>query len=240
MVFYVLSFGDWNLGIHQCNFGGSSMPFTTDQFLGVFQQYNLSLWPIQVFLNLLGFIAVFLVFFRKAYSDRVISLILALLWLWTGIVYHLIYFSSINPAANVFGALVILQGLLFAYDGVIRNKMNFGYSSGYFSAIGAILIIYALFLYPAIGYLIGHVFPTAPTFGLPCPTTIFTFGMLLLTVGKLPLRLLVIPFLWSLLGFTAALSFGIYEDLGLLISGILTATLVLVRNRMAAAPQQAS
>jgi hypothetical protein len=41
------------------------------------------------------------------------GIILAFLWLWMGIVYHFIYFSQINPAAKFFGALFILQGLLF-------------------------------------------------------------------------------------------------------------------------------
>ncbi|WP_414541485.1 DUF6064 family protein [Nostoc sp. CCY0012] len=29
-------------------------------------------------------------------------------------------------------------------------------------------------MYPLIGYALGRIFPTSPTFGVPCPTTIFT------------------------------------------------------------------
>jgi hypothetical protein len=76
------------------------------------------------------------------------------------------------------------------------------------------LILYALILYPIVGSLLGHVYPSSPTFGLPCPTTIFTFGMLL-WVRKPPLIVLIIPVLWSIVGFSAALQLGIKEDIGL-------------------------
>jgi hypothetical protein len=43
--------------------------------------------------------------------------------------------------------------------------------------------------------------------------------------------LIVIPLLWSIIGFMAALNFGIYEDIGLLIAGVCGSFLVLIRNR---------
>jgi hypothetical protein len=82
-----------------------------------------------------------------------------------------------------------------------------------------------------LGYLFGHVYPKSPTFGLPCPTTIFTFGLLLWTKTKFPKAVLVIPFLWSLIGFSAALTMGIHEDIGLLVAGVLGTVLLLLRER---------
>jgi hypothetical protein len=38
---------------------------------------------------------------------------------------------------------------------------------------------------------------------------------------KLPMPILVIPFLWSIIGSIAALKLGIHEDTGLLVAGIL-------------------
>jgi uncharacterized protein DUF6064 len=44
----------------------------------------------------------------------------------------------------------------------------------------------------------GHRYPEMPMFGVtPCPVTIFTFGLLLLTVRPVPRSLFVIPFVWS-------------------------------------------
>jgi len=66
---------------------------------------------------------------------------------------------------------------------------------------------------------------------LPCPTTIFTFGVLLFANKKVPPHLLFIPLLWSVIGFTAALNLTIYEDIGLLVAGLITLILLLFSNR---------
>ena len=96
---------------------------------------------------------------------------------------------------------------------------------------GIILVVFALVVYPLLGYASGHRYPFSPTFGLPCPTTIFTFGMLLMANKKFPVAILIIPFLWSIIGFTAAYHFWILEDTGLLAAGIIALPLILWRNR---------
>lgn len=147
-----------------------------------------------------------------------------------GIVYHLVYFTAINKAAYLFGSLFIVQGLLFAYFGM-RDRLSFWFERGWYGILGGVLMLFALLIYPLIGYFNGHIYPAAPTFGLPCPTTIFTFGMFLLSDRKLPVTLLVIPFLWSIIGFMAAFSLGISEDAGLLVSGLISVSVIVLRNR---------
>jgi len=137
-----------------------------------------------------------------------------------GLVYHIIFFTQINPAAYLFGALFILESILIVYYGIIRRKLELVYNKDLFSYSGITLILFAIVIYPLIGFSVGHIYPASPTFGLPCPTTIFTFGILLFNKGKLPVGLIIIPVIWSLIGFTAALKLGIYEDTGLLIAGI--------------------
>jgi Family of unknown function (DUF6064) len=49
------------------------------------------------------------------------------------------------------------------------------------------LTIYAAALYPLLGLAMGHPSSELPMFGVtPCPVTIFTFGMLLLTDNLSP------------------------------------------------------
>ena len=141
------------------------------------------------------------------------------------------YFTAINKAAYLFGVADVIQGVLFLIAGVVRNKLFFQYRSDTYGIIGAAFICYAMVIYPLIGYILGHVYPYSPTFGLPCPLTIFTFGLLLWTQDKLPISIIVIPFLWSIIGFTAALSLGIYEDVGLLLAGVVASAMIVVRNR---------
>lgn len=203
------------------------IPFSIDEFLSVFENYNQSLWPIQLILYGLAFSAIFLVIGNKAGFSRIVFSILTLLWIWMGLVYHIFYFTSINKAAYLFGVLFILQGLIFLYFGVVKQKIELKTGIKLYEGIGIVLIGYALVLYPFIGYRLGHVYPKTPTIGVPCPTTIFTFGILLFSVKRIPWYLIIIPFLWSVIGFFAAMSLTIKEDFGLVIAGI-TASVILL------------
>jgi len=207
------------------------LPFTTEQFLAVFERYNLAIWPLQIVAYALGLIAVALAYRPVRASGRIICAILAIFWLWMGAVYHLAYFSEINGAAIVFGALFVVQGVLWLLVGVVRPRIVFRAGLSASSMVGASLILYAVVAYPIIGTLLGHGFPRSPSFGVaPCPTTIFTFGLLLWTRARPPTYVLAIPLIWSAIGFSAAFTLGIYEDIGLPIAGVLGTTLLLWRD----------
>lgn len=209
-----------------------TLPFTVDQFLGVFQNYNLAMWPAHLVAYALGLAAVFCVMKKRPYSDLLVNLILGIFWIWNGALYHITYFSSINKAAYVFGALFVAQGLLFIVLGVFKNKITYEFTPNLSSVTGILFILYAMLIYPLAGYLLGHGYPFSPAFGLaPCPTTIFTFGMMLLAVKTLPRGMILIPLVWSLIGFSAALNLGITEDAGLLAAGILGSIMIFFEKR---------
>lgn len=204
------------------------MPFTVEQFLAVFAQYNQSVWPMQAVLVLAASAAVGFAFTS---ANRIVALLLAGLWWWTGDVYHWLFFSRINRAAWLFGLLFMTQGALFFILGVVRKELQFQVRWDARGILGGAFIVYALLLYPMLGQMLGHMYPAAPTFGAPCPITIFTFGMLLWLEGKVKLWLLVIPLLWSLLGLSAAVSLGMLEDFALPLAGLITVALSVWRNR---------
>ena len=206
------------------------MPFTTEQFIRVFEKYNQTIFPMQFVLTLVGIVAVGLAVSRKPFANKIISGLLGFLWLWAGIIYHLIFFTKISPPAYAFGAVFVFQGWLFLYEGVVRNRLSFRASQKFYGFLGAVFITYALVIYPLIGYALGRFFPASPTFGTPCPTTIFTFGLLLWTDKKIPSSLLIVPILWSIVGTSAALSFGIKEDFGLLIAGTIGTASIIWQN----------
>ncbi|MBV6441861.1 MAG: hypothetical protein DYG98_23380 [Haliscomenobacteraceae bacterium CHB4] len=204
----------------------NSIPFTTEQFLEVFKDYNLAVWPMPVVLYVMAVFAVFLGTRKAPASDKVVTFILAFFWLWMGGMYHISFFAEINKAAYIFGALFVVQAAMFYYH---KKDLVFRFHRDVYGITGAVLMFFALVVYPMWSYVSGHDFPAIPTFGLPCPTTIFTFGMLLWTDKKCPLSLLAIPLLWSLIGFSAVVLLGMTEDAGLLVAG-LTATALLVRR----------
>ena len=207
------------------------LPFTVEQFLDVIAQYNQAVWPAQIFLNMLAVAAVIFALFKVKSYDKMISGILGAFWLWMGIVYHLVFFTDINKGAYLFGVLFIVQGLIFIFAGMINDKLSFQFKGDMYNLFGILFIVYALILYPIIGHQMGHVYPEQPTFGLPCPTTIFTFGILLWASSQIPKYMLVIPLLWSLIGLSAAINLTIQEDYGLLIAGMLGTILIIIRDR---------
>jgi hypothetical protein len=210
-----------------------SIPFTIDQFLTVFRDYNLAIWPAQIIGYLLAAIALILVVRRRKHSDRSAAAILALFWIWTGVVYHIVFFSSINRAAILFGSLFILQGVVLTVFGVIRGEMVLVTDRSTRRLVAYAFVLYAAVLYPLLATVFGHVYPEMPVFPItPCPLTIFTFGILLLMTNRVRWYLWIIPFVWSLIGSTAAFRLSMYEDFGLLVSGLLGLILILSGNRI--------
>jgi hypothetical protein len=196
------------------------LPFTIEQFFGVFRLYNITVWPAQVFLVLLAVLAVIFITLRRPWSGVAVSAILALLWVWLGAAYHLAFFARINPVAYGFGTLSIFGGLLFAWHGVIHRRIEFAFARGIHTGLGIVLLAFSLVAYPVWSTLAGHGYPELPTFGLPCPTTIFTIGVLALASGRNMRAVLVVPILWSLVGSQAAFLLDVKPDFGLLVAGV--------------------
>jgi len=210
------------------------LPFTVEQFLTVFVSYNNAIWPIQIAAYRLGGILVALLFRKTRGADRAIAGVLAMMWLWTGVAYHGLSFVVINKAAYLFAALFVAQGIYFIYAGVYHNQISFGLRPGTAALVGAVFVVYSAIIYPLIGMAAGHSYPAMPMFGItPCPVTILTFGMFLLTLGPVPRGLFVIPVVWSLIGGSAAILLKVPQDWLLLLSGCIAVPLVLVRDRQA-------
>ena len=207
------------------------MPFSPADFFSVFEQYNTTVWPAQLALVMVGTATVILAVISTPRASIAASILLALLWIWMGVGYHLAFFSAINPLAPVFAAAFIAQGMLLLVAGGWRRQIKLQFHADGASITGALIIAYALIGYPLLGHMLGHRYPATPTFGVPCPTTIFTFGVLVLAKPPVSRALLVIPCLWAVTGTIAAHTLGMYEDLGLPIAALIAVGIVLARGR---------
>jgi len=200
-----------------------------EEFLMVLERYNLAIWPLQIFTYLLGILALFFSLKRKKYSNQIILAILSFFWFWNGIVFCPFYWAPIYKYAYLLGFFCFIQGFLFLI-GIFKPNISFELRSNLYSIIGIIFIIYAMVGYQLLGYLLEHVYPKFFPFGLvPCPTTIFTFGIFLMTDKKFPKYYLIIPFIVTMVGFLAVYK-GIFEDIGLIIAGILGTILIIRRD----------
>lgn len=134
-----------------------TISFSVEQFYGVFTAYDTAAWPMQLPLLALGVLA-----------------------------YHLAFFTAINPLAYGFAAVFLAGAMAFFWYGVVRRRFNFKLTSGWRMWAGWSLIIFAWFIYPAWTSLAGHRCSAFPTFGPPCPTTLFPIGLLAFLVKPYP------------------------------------------------------
>lgn len=200
------------------------LPFKREDFFEVFARYNVDVWPLQWGLVAAGLIAAGVLFTKSANKERVCLGGLSLLWFWMGAVYHLQYFATINPAAVGFGVLTLAEGGLLAWAAA-KSEPRFAWR-GASRWVGLTLVAYGIAIYPLLNVALGHEYPAMPTFGLPCPTAIFTLGLLWWLRGGQVRILVVIPFLWSAVGGSAAFALGVPQDLGLLVAGVVSTGLL--------------
>ena len=204
------------------------LPFTREEFFDLLAAYNGALWPAAVALWVASVLAcVWLLSSRRSHG-RWISAVLAVLWAWSALAYHVTFFTRINPAAWLFAAMFVVQAALLFWLGVIRDQLLFTSRRTTWSPIAWILVGYALF-YPAINAVQHASVVRIPTFGLPCPTTILTGGLLLLAWPRLRI-LAIVPVIWSVIGGSAAFLLGVSADYALPVTGVALALFALQKS----------
>lgn len=200
------------------------MPFTPDEFLDVFAAYNEALWPFAAALWLLTALLCGAVMSRASLPAPLPRLLLAGHWI---VMYHAFFFSTINPAAWLFAALFVAQGILLVT--VMPSDRWSGDGPGPIRRAGSsAMIAYSLF-YPLLAWADGFLYPRMPTFGVPCPTVLLTIGFLL-AAPKPSVRLSLIPVSWSVVGATAVSLFGMHADLALPAAGAVLVVDLIVRR----------
>jgi len=198
------------------------LPFSEEQFFDVFARYNEAVWPAPIAAYLIAALALAGAFLKSGVGEK--GVCVAMLWAWTGIVYHGLFFADINPAGPVFAALFVVQAVILFYFAA-RSSFSFQYT-GAAQATGWAMIAYAALIYPLLNAWSGHAYPRAPSFGVtPCPLVIFTFGLLLLTRLRAPWALIAVPALWAVIGGSAAFLLDVIPDLALPISAVIAITL---------------
>lgn len=211
------------------------MPFTAAQFFDVFAAYNAAVWPAQIAAYLLAVGLLLAIARGGPFVARFVLAVLATAWLGMGVVYHFVYFAKINSLAPAFGVAFIVQSLLLAASAATRHPPTFAYRRDLQTIAAVCLILYSAAVYPWLGYRAGHGGMQGPMLGVaPCPTTIFTFAMLML-MRPTPWWLAVIPTTWAAVGTAAAIGFGVPEDFGLPAAAAV-AWLIWLRRRRTFAP----
>ena len=195
------------------------LPFTREQFFDLFAAYNATLWPGVLALWIVSVLVAVLLFARsRRASGRVVGTLLAVHWAWSALAYHVAFFTSINPAAWFFAALFLVEAVLFVWWGTMRGTLRFAAESSTWAPVAWVLVAYSL-VYPAINAAQHGTFVRIPAFGVPCPTTIFTVGLLMLATPRV-WALSIVPIVWSAIGGSAASVLGVRADYALPVAGV--------------------
>ena len=91
------------------------------EFVGLFERYNLSIWPLQLVGHLAGLIVLVLMLIRWKHSQAAVFAFLAPLWVFIGVTFQFRYLGSLYPPGRIFAALWVGAGCalrMFGYSNV--------------------------------------------------------------------------------------------------------------------------
>lgn len=198
--------------------------FSPRTYYRLIGRHNEALWPAQVAAFGLGFVVVGLLRRPSARQGRIVSAILAILWVWVAWAFVWRRYATINWAASWFVWLFAIEVLLLVLTGVVRGGLSFSWRRDAAGTLGIALFVLSLALYPMIAPLLGRGWRQAEIFGVaPDPTAVATLGLLLLAEGAPRWELLAAPLLWCLIGGATLWAMGSPEAWVLLPAALLTA-----------------
>jgi hypothetical protein len=188
------------------------LPFDADALFASLAYYHATFWPLQ-WLALIGAAAaIALPTAAPAHGERASLLLLATAWLWVGLAWHIATFAEINFAAPIYGALFVVEGALLAWAAA-RGRVALRFRHHRRHLIGLGLALAALIGYPIIDRLGGVPWTAVRLPGAaPCPTALWTLGLLLLAEGRPPAGLMLLPVLWTVAAAATGWVLGIEQD----------------------------
>ena len=201
------------------------------QFLAAFGRASAAVWPMQLVWYLAAAAIVALALWPGRRSPQLACALAAAYFAWIGIA----YFAWQMPGMHyswLWATAFTLQAVLLVVAGVARSDLVIRPRWDLASGLGAVFIAYALIGYPLVGVLGGHALRAVPVFGVsPCASVIFFFGLLLWAVPPAPKYVLLVPLAWALGAAPPDLARGVAADYGMLIAALITAGLIIWRDR---------
>jgi hypothetical protein len=173
--------------------------FSPRTYYRLFELYNLAIWPAQFLALTLGLAVLALLVRPSPKTGQRIAAILALAWFFVAWAYFNARYASINWIAPYFAAAFLIEALLLAWAGIIRRSFSLSLVD-HAGKIGLCLFLFALFIQPMIGPLLGRPITQSEVVGLmPDPTAIATLGLLLIVTSRYVISLLIIPLAWCII-----------------------------------------
>jgi hypothetical protein len=194
------------------------VPFTQQQFLDVFGAYNSTTWPVVIAFWLVT-LAFGVRFVRGRPGSVALSALAAVHWAWSGLVYHALFFTDINPAAWWFAGMFLLEAFAFVWFGMVRRTLAFEWGHTVRHAVAARYSrthsrIHFWCWRRATMCHGRHSSPSRVqrrSLRRRCCSPLF---------APAPVLVFVIPVMWATLAGTAAIALGVTPDLMLFVAAI--------------------
>jgi len=168
--------------------------FSPRTYYRLLELYNLAVWPLQVVGVVVGLAAIAL---SLGSRGRLVSLSLALSWLWVAWAFHARHYAQINWAAPWFAAAFAIQAAALLTLGTIAGRLHFRVERDARTWLAMGLAAIAVAGYPLVAPLAGHGWASAETFGLtPDPTALATVALVSQVRGNVRWLLLALPLAW--------------------------------------------
>jgi hypothetical protein len=182
--------------------------------------YNERTWPIALVMIVAAAFLTYRVSLRPGVkTDMWMRAFLSIAFAWNGIVFFLIFVK--NPISMFAGApLFIAVSLLFVVD-MFAKKTHFQLPKATWKKGLTIFWIALVFLYPVIGWPLGHVYPKALLPVFPCPLTVFAIALVSAAAPNVDKKVFVLLLPWALMALPKCFgALDCYEDCILFASGV--------------------
>lgn len=182
--------------------------------------YNEATLPVQVILVIVAAVLAYRVFARPgAKTDVLMKAFLSFAFAWNGVVFFLIFVR--NPISTFTGVpLFLVVATLFTVD-VFAKKTEFRLPDAKWKKSLTVFWILLAFLYPFIGWALGHVYPRTCTPMMPCPLTVFALALVAAAMPHVDRKVYIFLLPWALMGLPKCLgALDCYEDCILFAAGV--------------------
>jgi hypothetical protein len=195
--------------------------FSPGTYYRLFELYNTTIWPGQVFAVAVGLAIVAMLWKPRPWQGRVVAILLAACWLWIAWAYFLTRYATINWAAPYVAVAFAGEALVFVLIGA-AGRFSLPPNTHWPNRVGVGLYIFGLAIQPLIGPVAGRSWSQVEIFGIaPDPTVVATLGLVLrATVGQRWV-LLPIPVAWCAVSGATAWAMEAPDAWVMPISGVL-------------------
>jgi hypothetical protein len=202
---------------------------STETFWTRVGAYNEATWPVQVVMIVAAAYLTYRVCAKPGpKTDAWMKALLAFAFAWNGTVFFLVFVK--NPISMIIGTpLFVVVSVLFVVD-IFAKKTRFRFPEGAWMRGFTIVWMLLAFLYPLIGWPLGHVYPRVLLPVFPCPLTVFATALVAAAVPNVDRKVFIALLPWGLLGLPKCFgALDCYEDCVLFAAGVY-GLVVLVKN----------